>query len=177
VSKILNLELQHTHTSHILTAIRADGTRIILPGLRLVTFANFLRVLKPALGAGQFAICPCIVDTGSYLSVISEELWNRFIPGFAKPLTFAASMHPMLKTLTIAGGTYPYTLGELSIQLEDRKGTLMNVTIIAKLTQDGGRFPIPLTLGLRGGFLDGRRLLAEPDPSARFGQKWTLEVP
>ncbi|HEV3384742.1 MAG TPA: hypothetical protein VG097_07995 [Gemmata sp.] len=53
----------------------------------------------------------------------------------------------------------------------------MNVTIITKLTQDGGRLTIPPVLGLRGGFLDGRRLLAEPDPSAVFGQKWTLEEP
>jgi len=30
---------------------------------------------------------------------------------------------------------------------------------------------------IRGGFLDGRRLLAEPDPIAPFGQKWTLEEP
>jgi hypothetical protein len=174
---LLTLYLKHIHSSHILTAIRADGTRIVLPGLRLITYANFLRALKPSLDAGRFAICPCVVDTGSYLSVISEELWNKFIPGFVRPLTFTASVHPILKTLSIAGGTYPYMLGELTIQLEDHRHTLMNVTIIAKLTPDGGRLPIPLTLGLRGGFLDGRRLLAEPDQSLPFGQKWTLEEP
>jgi hypothetical protein len=100
-----------------------------------------------------------------------------FVPGFVRPLPFAQNMPSSLRQLTIAGGTYPYTLGEVSIQLEDRTGTVMNVAIIAKLTQDGGRLPIPFTLGLRGGFLDGRRLLAEPDPSAPFGQSWTLEEP
>jgi hypothetical protein len=177
VSKRLTLYLEHTDLSHVITATRSDGTRIVLPGLRLISFANFLRVLRPSPKSGQFAICACLVYTGSYLSVISEEIWTRFLPGIVKPLTFVPALRPILKTLTIAGGIYPYTLGELTIQLEDRQRTIMTTTIIAKLTQDGGRLPIPLTLGLRGGFLDGRRLLAEPDPLAPFGQKWTLEEP
>jgi hypothetical protein len=46
------------------------------------------------------------------------------------------------------------------------------VTIVAKLLQDGGRLAVPLTLGLRGGFLDGRKVRAEPERSAAFGQEW-----
>lgn len=93
------------------------------------------------------------------------------------PLAFDSRMPTQFCSLTIAGGTFPYTLGELTIRLEDRQRTYMNVTIIAKFTQDGGKLSIPLTLGLRGGFLDGRKLLGEPDTIAPFGQKWVLEDP
>jgi hypothetical protein len=82
-----------------------------------------------------------------------------------------------LRSLTIAGGTFGYDLGELVVPLRDRRGGALDVAVVAKLTRDGGALNVPLTLGLRGGALDGRVLRAEPDPAAPHGQRWTLEDP
>jgi hypothetical protein len=51
------------------------------------------------------------------------------------------------------------------------------VTVVARLTHDGGTLTIPLSLGLRGGVIDGRILIGEPDLSAPFGQVWWLQDP
>jgi hypothetical protein len=154
---------------------RPDGTRGSLAALRLVSFANLMRHVRPARDAGSYALPTAVIDTGAHYSVIAERLWRHFRPGFVTPLPFDAQTPPALRTLTIAGGTYPYTLGELTFDLQDLDLCTLNVTIIAKLVQDAGRLAIPLTLGLRGGFLDGRKLHAKPDPSASFGQAWGIE--
>jgi len=140
---------------------------------------NFMRVgvLKPSLAAGTYGITTAIIDTGAHLSIVAEDLWRRFIPGFVTPLPFDALTPPVLRALTIAGGTFPYTLGELTIQLEDYDHTILPITIVAKLTQDGGRLAVPLTLGLRGGFLEGRTLSAAPDATEPFAQAWVLQDP
>jgi hypothetical protein len=103
---------------------------------------------------------------------VSETLWRRFLPGFVTPLPFDARTPPALRVTTIGGGTFPYTLGEFTTELQDFDHAALQVTTIAKLIQDGGRLAVPLTLGLRGGFLDGRKVRAEPEPSAAFGQEW-----
>ena len=51
----------------------------------------------------------------------------------------------------------------------------MDVRVVAQLTRDNGALTIPMTLGLRGGVIDGRRLRADPDPIVPFGQSWWLE--
>lgn len=89
-------------------------------------------------------------------------------------LPFDASTPQHLRVTTIAGGTFPYILGELTLNLQNPDLSLYPVTIIAQLIQDGGRLPVPLTLGLRGGFLDGRKVHAEPDPAAAVGQEWSV---
>lgn len=86
-------------------------------------------------------------------------------------------MPPRHRSVTIAGSTFPYELGELVIPLRDPVGGALDVTVVAKLTQDGGRLNIPLTLGRRGGFLEGRMLEARPDTAAPHGQSWLLETP
>jgi hypothetical protein len=154
---------------------RPDGTRHSLPMLRLTSRANFMRCLMPSLAAGRFGITTAILDTGAYYSVIAERLWRHFLPGFITPLPFDPQTPPALRTLTFGGVTFPYTLGQLSFDLQDFDLTTLNVTLTAKLAQDGGRLALPLVLGLRGGFLDGRKVHAEPDPSAAFGQAWNVE--
>jgi hypothetical protein len=79
--------------------------------------------------------------------------------------------------LTVSGGNYPYELGELTVPLRDLNGRTMDVRIVAQLTHDGGTLVMPMTLGLRGGAIDGRALRAEPDSGATFGQAWWLEDP
>jgi hypothetical protein len=174
VAKSLKLYVQHLDTPQIIWFRRPDGTLDSLPALRLIAFANFLRALKRGPGVDAYFTTKCVIDTGAHFSIIAEDLWRRFKPGFVTPLPFDALTPPQLRVLTIAGGTFPYTLGELTIQLEDQDGTVLPVTVIAKLTRDGGRLAVPLTLGLRGGFLEGRKLHAGPDATVPFGQAWGL---
>ena len=177
MAKSLKLHLTHIDPALVVWFRRPGGTLDSLPALRLTASANFMRVLTPSLSAGRYAIADAVIDTGAHFSVVSELLWQHFRPGYVTPLPFDPLTPPQLRTITIAGGTFPYDLGELTIQLEDRNRTVFPVTVVAKLTQDGGRLTVPLTLGLRGGFLDGRILHGEPDPTAPFGQTWTLIDP
>ena len=177
MSKSLRLYLESVSPPQVVWFRRSSGTLDSLPALRLIAYANFMRVLMPSRMAGEFAITRAVIDTGAHFSVVSELLWRRFRPGFVTPLPFDPLTPPHLRTITIAGGTFPYDLGELTIQLEYRNRTVFPVTVVAKLTQDGGRLTVPLTLSLRGGFLDGRILHGEPDPTAPFGQAWTLADP
>jgi hypothetical protein len=131
-----------------------------------------MRSLVPSPAAGRFGIATALADTGAFYSLVAERLWRHFIPGFVTPLPFDGGTPRRLRVTTIAGGTFPYTLGELTIDFQNPDLSLYPVTVVAKLIQDGGGLAVPLTLGLRGGFLDGRKVRAEPDPSAAFGQEW-----
>jgi hypothetical protein len=119
----------------------------------------------------------CVVDTGAFLTVVPERIWRYFLPGVVTRLPFHPNVPAHLRRLTIAGGTFPYELGELVIPLVDQEGGALDVTVVAKLTQDGGSLNVPLTLGLRGGFLDRGTLSAGPDAAAAHGQSWTLANP
>jgi len=174
VANSLKLYLKHPEAGNVVWFRRPDGTLDSLPSLRLTAAANLMRALAPGPGVGRYAITDCIVDTGAHFSLVSEDLWKRFRPGFVTPLPFDPLTPPQLRVVTIAGGTFAYELGELTLRLEDRDGNVLHATIVAKLTRDGGRLPFPLTLGLRGGFLEGRTLQAVPDATAPFGQAWTL---
>ncbi|WP_171473230.1 hypothetical protein [Frigoriglobus tundricola] len=79
--------------------------------------------------------------------------------------------------VTVGGGRFAYDLGELTIQLRDLDRRTMDVRIVAQLTRNNGALNIPMTLGLRGGALDGRVLRSEPDPAVPFGQSWWFEEP
>lgn len=79
------------------------------------------------------------------------------------------------RSVTLGGGTFPYELGEVRLRLLDLAGGTMDVTVVAQLTRDGGKFMAPMILGLRGGAIDGRILRSQPDSSAPYGQAWLLE--
>ncbi|WP_439622922.1 hypothetical protein [Gemmata sp.] len=136
-----------------------------------------MRSLKTSILSGDFAITAAVVDTGAFFTVVAERLWRQFRPGVVTPLPFDPLTPPHLRNITIAGGTFPYDLGELTLRLEDKNGSALAATVVAKLLRDGGRMPVPLTLGLRGGFFEGRTVHAEPDPAAAFGERWTIEGP
>jgi hypothetical protein len=175
MAKRLKLYLTHPENPQIVWFRRPDGALDSLPALRLVAYANFMRHLLPSIRARKYGITECAVDTGTHFSIVAEDLWQRFRPGFVTPLPFDALTPPALRTITVAGGTFPYTLGQLTFDLQDFELTALSVTVIAELARDGGRLPLPLILGLRGGFFDGRRLHAGPDPTSPFGQAWGIE--
>ncbi|MCE9561244.1 MAG: retropepsin-like domain-containing protein [Planctomycetes bacterium] len=145
---MLKLYLDHSESFHVIWFRRPDGTRGSLPALRLTAYCNFMRSLAPSRNASKYGITTAIIDTGAHFSVIAHDLWQHFRPGFVTPLPFDPLTPPQLRVITIAGGTFPYGLGQLTIQLEDMDRNVLPVTVIAKLTQDGGRLPIPLALGL-----------------------------
>jgi hypothetical protein len=169
--------LSHTPRPHEYRFVRPGGVGDSIPGLRLKVYVNLLRHIIPSPGAAPFAFPDCVLDTGAFLTVIPQQLWRHFRSGVVTPLPFAPGTPIQLRTLTIAGGAYPFDLGELTLPLEDKAGGRLAVRVVAKFTRDGGALTVPLTLGLRGGVLDGRVLRAEPDPAAAFGQAWGLEDP
>lgn len=177
MATLLKLYLDDSEIPHVIWFRRPDGSLNSLPAVRLIAHANFLRCLAPAPTANTYAITKAVIDTGAYFTIVAERLWWHFIPGYVTPLPFDSRTPAHLRTVTIAGGTFPYELGELTIRLEDRDRNVLPVTVIAKITRDGGRLPIPLTIGLRGGFFENRKLLAEPNATAMFGQLWTLTDP
>jgi hypothetical protein len=176
-TKRLRLYLDHTEPSVVFRFIRPDGSRDQILGLRLVTFANLFRQLLPVAASADYGITQCIVDTGSYLSVIPQRIWQLFRPGVVTPLAFDPSTSALQRRLTVGGGTFPFELGEATLRLEDQRQRYMMVTAVVQLLLDGGSFPLPMTIGLRGGVIDGRTLTAQPDPVAPFGQGWHLEEP
>lgn len=155
--------------------VRPGGTTEAIPALRLIAYANMLRLLRPDPGAATYAVVKAVVDTGAPLSIVGEDLRRALRPGLVTPLPFAAGTPASHRVLSIAGGTYPFDLGEMPLYLEDQSGGKLDVRVVAKFIRDGGRLTTPLILGLRGGLLDGRRLVAEPDPAAPFGQGWAVE--
>jgi hypothetical protein len=147
-----------------------------LPGVRLIAFADLRRHITDRAHLPH-AIQKCLVDTGSFLSIIPNRVARHLDMGTVTRLPFHSSGPAGLRTLTIAGVTVPYELGELSVRLRDKDGHTLDLRLIAKFTRDGGRLPVPLTLGLRGGLLEGRHLLAKPAPAVPFGQAWELRQP
>jgi hypothetical protein len=163
---------------HSYVFVRPDGSTAAIAGLRLRAFVRFLGMVNTRTQEGRDAAFPdCVVDTGAFLTTIPESVWRHFLPGVVTRLPFHPSMPAHLRRLTIAGGTFPYELGELVIPLRDQHGGALDVTVVAKRTQDGGRLNVPLTLGLGGGFLGGRTLRAVPDAATPHGQVWTVESP
>ena len=172
-----NLYLRRADPPHVIWFRMPDGSRDSLPALRLVAFVNLMHDLLTGRTAARYAITAAVIDTGALFSVVGEDLWRQFRPGVVTPLPFDPLTPPHLRSITIAGGTFPYDLGELTLRLEDKNGTALAATVVAKLLRDGGRMPVPLTLGLRGGFFEGRTVHAEPDTAAAFGERWTIEGP
>lgn len=99
--KPLQLYIEHLEPNHVITANRPDGSSVVLPGLRVVTYANFLRSLTSSFNSRQYAICEFLVDTGSYLSIIPQALWQLFLPGVVTPLAFDPLMPKALRVITI----------------------------------------------------------------------------
>lgn len=174
----IRLYLKYARGSPDFSFARPDGSSHSIPALRLRTFADLLTQVRPGgRNAVEAASPDCIIDTGSHLSIIPQYVWGQFKPGVVTPLPFDPAMPLQRRSVTVGGGRFPYDLGELMIQLRDLDRRTMDVRIVAQLTRDGGTLTIPMTLGLRGGAIDGRRLRAEPDPAASFGQSWWLEDP
>ena len=172
----MKLYLEPADPPHVYTFLRPDSSVETLPGLRLIAFADLRKHITDRAHLPH-AIQKCLVDTGSFLSIVPHNVARHLDLRTVTRLPFHPSVPAGLRTLIIAGVSVPYELGELSVRLRDKDGHVLDLQLIAKFTQDGGRLPIPLTLGLRGGLLEGRKLLAEPDPAVPFGQAWNLHDP
>ena len=174
----VRLYLIPDHRNQAFRFVRPGGVRASIPVLRLRALVNLVPHVRPggrdALHAG---LPPCIIDTGSPLSIVPEYIWRHFYPGAVTPLPFDPAMPRAERFVSVGNGNYPYELGELTVRLWDQERRAMDVCIVAQLTRDGGALTIPMTLGLRGGAIDGRILRSEPDPAAPFGQAWWLEDP
>jgi hypothetical protein len=158
--------------------VRPGGVRDSIPALRLRAFVNLTPHIRPGGGGAHRAAYPeCVVDTGCHLSVIPEYIWRHFRQRVMTPLPFDPAMPLSLRSTSFGGGNYPYDLGELTIRLLDQEQRTLDARIVAQLTRDGGAINLPMTLGLRGGVIDGRILRAEPDDTAPFAQSWFLEDP
>ena len=174
----VRLYLKYARGSPDFRFIRPGGRSHSIPALRLQTFVDLMAQVRPGTDAALPASAPdCIIDTGSHLSIIPQYVWGQFKPGVITPLPFAPAMPNSRRFVTVGGGSHPYTLGELAIQLRDLDGRTMDLRIVAQFTRDGGALALPMTLGLRGGAIDGRILRSEPDSAAPFGQAWWLEDP
>lgn len=129
---------------HTYMFFRPDGTVGAIEGLRVKALVRFLGRVDTRTQDGREAAFPeCVVDTGSFLTIVPERIWSYFLPRVVTRLPFHPSMPPRHRSVTIAGSTFPYELGELVIPLRDPVGGALDVTVVAKLTQDGGRLNIP----------------------------------
>ena len=173
----VRLYLDQPDKTRFLRFIRPGGSRDTIPVLRLKAYVELLRYVRSGPDAGLAAYPDCVLDTASPLAIIPEYIGSYLRRGVVTPLPFDPTVPAADRRLTVAGGTYPYELGEITLPLRDRSGGHLDVRVVAMFTRDGVALNIPLTLGLRGGVLDGRVLKAEPDPSAPFGQAWVLQDP
>jgi hypothetical protein len=148
-----------------------------LDGLRLFTYLDLCPLMPDPANRVAVGLQKAVIDTGSHLSIFPEKVWRCFDRRLVTWLPFDPATPPGIRLLTIAGGTFPYELGEITAVLRDKDRNALPLTFVAKFGRDGGRLSIPTTIGLRGGVLDGRRVNGEPVPADPFGQVWRLEDP
>lgn len=174
----VRLYLMPDDQNRVFYFVRSGRVRDSIPVLRLRALVNLVPHVRPGGPNAAGAAHPeCIIDTGSPLSIVPEYIWSHFYPGVVTRLPFDPVMPQVHRFVSVGNGNYPYELGELTIRLTDHRQRTLDVRIVAQLTRDGGALTIPMTLGLRGGAIDGRILRSEPDPAAPFGQSWWLEDP
>ena len=172
----MELYLEPADPPHTYTFVRPNSSVDALPGLRLAAFADLRQHITNTIHRPH-AIQKCVVDTGAFLSIIPSRVAQYLDTATITWLPFHSSFPVGLQVLVIAGGSVPYELGELSARLRDKRGNVIDIRFVAKFTRDGGTLNIPLTLGLRGGFPEGRTLSATPDATEPFGAIWTLANP
>jgi hypothetical protein len=173
----VRLYLDHPDPGQVFRFQRPDGTADQIPALRVKGYIDLSPFVRSGLTATHAAYPACAIDTGAHLTIVPERVWGQFKPGAVTPLPFDSAMPQSQRVITVGGGTWPYDLVELTIRLLDRQRGVLNATVVAQLTRDGGKLAVPVVLGLRGGVIDGRFFRAEPDPAAPFGQAWLLEDP
>jgi hypothetical protein len=173
----VRLYLDHPRTPVTYRFIRPGGHSGVIDGLRLVTFLDISHLIRDPQDRVAKGIQKGVIDTGSHLTIFPEQIWQFFNRRRVTWLPFDPATPPGMRLLTIAGGTFPFELGEVNAVLRDMDRNALPLTFVAKFVHDGGRLPIPTTVGLRGGVLDGRVIGGEPDPADRFGQGWWLADP
>ncbi len=132
----------------------SQGTRLVLPFVRLATF----------LYVGQHPkVWDGLIDTGSPFTLVPKIVWEKF-PELIEWFSFppGTSPPPWWTTASgLTGGSFPCRLGRFPLSVADRKGLrLPEVPVIAKFVEDDGRLQ-RMVLGLHDGILEDRRLIVD----------------
>ena len=138
----VRLYLDHPSPPVTYRFLRPGGTDSI-DGLRLFTYLD-LRPLMPG-PANRLAVGlqKAVIDTGSHLSIFREDIWRCFDRRLVTWLPFDPATPPGMRLLTIAGGTFPYELGEVTAVFRDKDGNaacLMFAEVCAWATQSRFHF-------------------------------------
>ncbi len=65
---------------------RPDGSVGTVEGLRLRAYVRFQDLVDTTSEEGRDAAYPeCVVDTGSFLTIVPEKIWQYFLPGRRHP--------------------------------------------------------------------------------------------
>src|SRR5438270_11201423 len=115
----VRLYLKDTNPPHDYRFVRPDGTIESIPGLRLRAYLNLSRIVVPGPDVIHAAFPDCVVDTGSFLTIVPEMIWRHFRPGVVTRLRFAHGTPHGLLLVTIDGGIFHYDLYELYLPLLD----------------------------------------------------------
>jgi hypothetical protein len=153
-----------------LRCVDPQGTSVVVPRMRLLTLLDFGPLDGAAVRTAS-SIRRALIDTGAALSVFPERVWRSFQHRI-EWLTFAGhSASHQLPRVRVLGGEYPYRMGRVRVAAIDREGhRLPALPVIAQFTEDAGRLP-RILMGMRGGILEGRRLLLD----VARGQAWLGE--
>jgi len=124
----------------------------------------------------------CWIDTGSPLTLVSKKVWNHetVLPRIEWILFPPGATTLRLPELTLAGRSYVYRLGRLSMEAFDSTGaTLPAVPVTAQFLEDEDQPNRPalkpaLLVGLLNGIIEGRYLVIKPDSLKR--EAWLTDV-
>ena len=135
-------------------------------GGRVLPLTYFRLVAAISLGDGLVPLRDAWVDTGTYLTVIPQSVWDRpDVRAHVEWLQVPPGSIP-LAPLLIAGGSFRFRLGRIVMTAFDvRTNQRLASPVVANFLEDeGAQRPLgQILLGLRHGLLDGRRLVIEPD--------------
>jgi hypothetical protein len=140
--------------------VDSAGDAIVLPRLRLRVLLAFG---IPRGSSVNFAPPRgAFIDTGAPLSVFPEREWRPWEDRI-EWLRFAGGVTARAPRLRVLGGSYPYRMGRVLVAAADTHGRqLPRVPVIAQFAEDGGNLS-GILMGMRGGILDGRRLVVDVD--------------
>src|SRR6185312_16386751 len=109
--------LEQPSRLHEFRFLQPNGILESISALRLSVIVDLSQSVMPGVASSWAAYPDCIFDTGSHLTTIPERLHRHLKPGVVTPLPFDPSMPANLRFMILAGGSYPYELGRITIRL------------------------------------------------------------
>lgn len=123
--------------------VRPGGVPDALPAFRDRVYVNLSADVVQSWDSVQAAYPDCVLNTGAQLTIIPERSWRHLKHGVVTPLPFDPATPLHRRVLTVAGGRYPFDLGEITLRLQDRSGGRLDATVVAMFTRDGGTLNVP----------------------------------